>query len=102
MSCWHVIRVHFKMSTLFVASHFLSAYGSPEWRSNPSRFRDPENVSGCKDYVEVFPRPNFVSPECPGGGGVRPYKRLTWKCRWMVRIFTTAIMDKSLGTLLRF
>ena len=37
-----------------------------------------------------------------GRGGVLPYKRLTGKCRWMVRIFTTAIMDKSLGTLLRF
>ena len=27
-----------------------------------------ENVSGCKDYVDVFPRPNFVSPECPLDG----------------------------------
>ena len=55
-------------------------------------------------YVDVFPRPNSVSPECPGGEGGRvlPYKRLTGKWRWMVRIFTTAIMDKSLGTLLRF
>ena len=68
------------------------------------RFRDPKNVSGYKDYVDVFTGPNFVSPECPGEGGgeVLAYKRLTGKCRWMVRNFKTAIMDKSLGTLLRF
>ena len=30
-----VIRVHLKISTLFMVSHFFSAKVSPEWRLNP-------------------------------------------------------------------
>ena len=31
-----VIRVHLKISTLFMVSHFFSAKVSPEWRLNPA------------------------------------------------------------------
>ena len=37
------ISLHWKISTLFVVSHFLSAKVSPEWRLNPG-FRGPESV----------------------------------------------------------
>ena len=105
MSCWYVIRVHFKMSTLFVVSHFLSAQGSPEWRSNPG-FGTPKMCPDAK-IMWTFLRDQILSPlnvrvGGGGGGGVIAYKRLTGKCRWMVRNFKTAIMDKSLGTLLHF
>ena len=71
----------------------------------------PMQVSGPRKCVRMqrlcgrFSETKFCLPWMPGwggGGGVLPYKRLAGKCRWMVRIFTTANMDKSLGTLLRF
>ena len=68
-------------------------------------------VSGPRKCVRVqrlcgrFSETKFCLLWMPGwgrGGGVLPYKRLTGKCHWMVRIFTTAIIDKSLGTRLHF
>ena len=68
-------------------------------------------VSGPQKCVRIqrlcgrFYGTKFCLPWMPGwgrGGEVLAYKRLTGKYRWMVRNFKTAIMDKSLGTLLRF
>ena len=66
-------------------------------------FGTPKMCPNAKIMWTFFPD-QILSPlnARVGRRGLLPYKRLTGKCRWMVRIFTTAIMDKSLGTLLRF
>ena len=66
-------------------------------------FGTPKMCPNAK-IMWTFFRDQILSPlnARVGRRGLLPYKRLTGKCRWMVRIFTTAIMDKSLGTLLRF
>ena len=66
-------------------------------------FGTPKKCPDAK-IMWTFFRDQILSPlnARVGRGGLLPYKRLTGKCRWMVRIFTTAIMDNSLGTLLRF
>ena len=61
---------------LFVVSHLLSTNVSPEWRLNPGfgtqkKCPFPLNRDLCllqkgykyKDYVNIFPWPDFVSPE---------------------------------------
>ena len=66
-------------------------------------FGTPKMCPNAK-IMWTFFRDQILSPlnARVGRRGLLPYKRLTGKCRWMARIFTTAIMDKSLGTLLRF
>ena len=94
-----------KLSTFVVVSHFLSAKVSPEWRLKPG-FGTQKKVSlppdqRCpfnrgnkyKDYVNIFPGPNFVSPEwrCPLYRGV-PNERFHYKREKTV----TAQVDQQL------
>ena len=68
-----VIRVHIKISTLFMVSHFFSAKVSPEWRLNPGfgtqkvslspEYRCPfKRGNKCKDYVGIFASPEWRCP----------------------------------------
>ena len=72
-----VISVHFNLLFLFVISHVLSPKGVP-WMDVKPGFWDPENaspkqrfpynrVNRYKNYVNIFPAPNFLSPQwwCP-------------------------------------
>ena len=70
-----VTSEHLNLSAIFVASHFLSAKVSPEWRLSPG-FRTQRKCPfplnrgvpsieaiNTKINVNIFPGPNFVSPE---------------------------------------
>ena len=69
------------LSTIFVVSHFLIATFkvSPKWKLKPC-FWNQKKCPRCpfnrgnkdKDYVNIFPGPNFVSPEwrCPFNRGL--------------------------------
>ena len=62
-----VTSVHFNISTILVVRHFLGAKVSPQWRLNlgfDTQKKCPFNRGNkYKDYVNIFPRPNFVPPE---------------------------------------
>ena len=62
-----MISTHLKILTLFVISHILRAKVSPEWWLNSgfgTQKRCPFNRGNrYKDYVNIFPGPNFVPPE---------------------------------------
>ena len=88
----HVLKVvtvvtseHLNLSTIFVVNSFLIAKVTPEWRVNPGFGTQKKCPFSCgdrlcpfyrgnknKDYVNIFPGPNFVSPEwrCPLNRGV--------------------------------
>ena len=71
----------FRLVTIFVVSHFLIATFkvSPKWKLKPC-FWNQKKCPRCpfnrgnkdKDYVNIFPGPNFVSPEwrCPLNRGL--------------------------------
>ena len=102
MSCWHVIRVHFKDVNPLCCQPLFECLGFPWMEVKLMQVSGPRKCVRMQRLCGRFSETKFCLPWMPGGGGVLPYKRLTGKCRWMVRIFTTAIMDKSIGTLLRF
>ena len=62
-----MISAHLKILTLFVISHTLRAKVSPEWWLNSgfgTQKKCPFNRGNrYKDYVNIFPGPNFVPPE---------------------------------------
>ena len=77
-----VTSKHLNLATIFVVSHFLIAKVTPGWRLNSGFWNlnycpFPRNKDACpfkrgnnfKDYMNIFPGPNFVSPEwrCPKG-----------------------------------
>ena len=73
-----VSNKHFNLSLIFLVSHFWIAKVSPEWRLNlgfgtQKKCPFPFKRGGrYKDYVNIFPGPNFVSLErrCPLNRGV--------------------------------
>ena len=81
------ICVLLKMSTFCVVSYYLSAKASPEW-SLSLGFRTQKKLcpfnrgNRYKNYVGVFPGPNFLSPEwrCPLNIGATK-ERFTWSKR---------------------
>ena len=81
------ICVLLKMSTFCVVSYYLIAKASPEW-SLSLDFRTQKKLcpfnrgNRYKNYVGVFPGPNFLSPEwrCPSNIGA-PKERFTWSKR---------------------
>ena len=81
------ICVLLKMSTFCVVRHYLSAKASPEWSlslgfATQKKLCPFNRGNRYKNYVGVFPGPNFLSPEwrCPSNIGA-PKERFTWSKR---------------------